>query len=283
MHDRRGTSQLMYERLPIPALHDHVSCVWVKHVTAESSPSTHHTIPNGSAELFCVVGSISKLIGPQTHPTEEPLAPGTTAIGVRFRPGVAAPLLGDLPSELLDRAVDADDLWGQGASQLAEEVAETQSPEAALACAEAALLKRVTRRAPSADPLADAIVRRLLVSPGESIRALASSLYISERQLRRRCERATGMSPKTLHRVFRFQRFLALAHAEGDPRPNVGRLARETGYADQSHLSREAAQLTGRTPRAVLDDCRRTHDHSLSHRLFLTGALYSARSRRAAA
>jgi AraC-like DNA-binding protein len=283
MDDRLVTSQSMHERLPIPALQEYLACVWIKQVGPESPPHPHRTIPNGSAELFCIVGSIPKLVGPQTRPTEELLAPGTVAVGARFRPGAAPPLLGEVASELLDGEFHADGLWGRAAVGLAEEIAEARSPEAALVSVESALLKRVLTEAASVDPLALEIVRHLLVSPGDGVRSLASSLYISERQLRRRCERATGVGPKTLQRVFRFQRFLSLAHTDGAPHPNLGRLARDAGYSDQSHLSREAARLTGRTPRAVLDDCRRTHDHSASHRLFLAGALSCARSLRAAA
>jgi AraC-like DNA-binding protein len=283
MRDRLAKSQPMQERLPIPELQEYLACVWIKRVGPESLPIPHRTIPNGSAELLCIVGSIPRLVGPQTGPTEELLAPSTVAIGVRFRPGVGPPVLGEFASELLDRDSRTDDLWGRVAIELAEEIAEAASPEAALASVEAALLKRITTRAATIDPLALEIVRQLLVSPDDGVGSLASSLYISERQLRRRCERATGVGPKTLQRVFRFQRLLSLAHAEGAPRPNLGRLAHDAGYSDQSHLARESARLTGRTPRAVLDDCRRTHDHSLSHRLFLAGALSCARSLHAAA
>src|SRR5512132_1269076 len=62
----------------------------------------HRTIPNGSAEFVCTVGSIPKLFGPQTRPTEELLSPGPMAVGVRFRPGAAPPLLAAPASELLD-------------------------------------------------------------------------------------------------------------------------------------------------------------------------------------
>ena len=283
MDDRLVTSQSMHERLPIQHCRSTSPASGSSRWDGSQPPYPHRTIPNGSAELFCIVGSIPKLVGPQTRPTAELLAPGTVAVGARFRPGAAPSLLGEFASELLDGEFHADGLWGRVAVGLAEEIAEARSPEAALASVESALLKRVLTEAASVDPLALEIVRHLLVSPGDGVCSLASSLHISERQLRRRCERATGIGPKTLQRVFRFQRFLSLAHAGGGPRTDLGRLAGDAGYSDQSHLSREAARLTGRTPRAVLDDCRRTHDHGASHRLFLAGALSCARSRRAAA
>ena len=67
---------------------------------------------------------------------------------------------------------------------------------------------------------------------------------MSERQLRRRFADAVGYGPKTLARVLRFQRFLALA-GRGD---DLAGLAFEAGYADQAHLTRECRRLSGRTP-----------------------------------
>jgi len=69
-------------------------------------------------------------------------------------------------------------------------------------------------------------------------------LALSERQLRRRFLDAVGYGPKTLARILRFQRFLALAK----PGENLAALAYEAGYADQAHLTRECRRLGARTP-----------------------------------
>jgi AraC-like DNA-binding protein len=283
MEERRTTSQPLREQLPIPSLRAYVSSVWMHELGPQSPPYQHRTIPNGSAELVCTVGSIPKLVGPQTRPTSEVRPPGTVTLGIRFRPGGAAAVLGRPPAEFVDLEPAADEIWGRGAIALGVEIATAPSPDAAMALVQSALVKRIVTRPTAFDPLVLDLVERLLLSPGDGVRAIAKSLYISERQLRRRCERETGLTPKALDRMFRFQRFLALAHADGSALHNLGRLARDAGYADQSHLSREAKRLADRTPRTVLNDCRRAHDHSLSHRLFLAGAVSHARSLRAAA
>ena len=71
--------------------------------------------------------------------------------------------------------------------------------------------------------------------------AVAAETGLGERQLRRRCEAAFGYGPKTLARVLRLQRALALARA-GTP---FAAVAADAGYADQPHLSREVRALTG--------------------------------------
>jgi AraC-like DNA-binding protein len=107
----------------------------------------------------------------------------------------------------------------------------------------------------------------------EDVGSLTTSLFISERQLRRRCQAATGLAPKALHRVLRFQGFLALAqhamaHGRAPTDDGLAMLAAEAGYADQPHLNRECLRLTGASPRAFLGDAERTcacgHDHAAS-------------------
>jgi len=95
-------------------------------------------------------------------------------------------------------------------------------------------------------------VRRLTSGRRAGVASITSSLFISERPLRRRFEAATGLTPTTLHRILRFQRFLALAWTRERPSTQIGRLAVEAGYIDRAHLNREAARLEGRSPPAFL-------------------------------
>jgi transcriptional regulator GlxA family with amidase domain len=104
------------------------------------------------------------------------------------------------------------------------------------------------RAAERVDPLARAAALGL-AAPGARVAALGETLGISERQLRRRFAEAVGYGPKTLARVLRFQRFLALAAAS--PHDLAG-LAFAAGYADQAHLTRECRQLSGHTPSQLL-------------------------------
>jgi AraC-like DNA-binding protein len=251
---------------PAPALARHVTCVWTQTVSSLSGAFTHRKAPHGSAELVCAVGSIPRIVGPQTGPVEETLAPGTTIVGVRLRPEAASSMLGMPASELVDLAVDADELWGDRGKALQELVAGARSAEEA-----AAQLQRTVgeRLAAAPDPVVAEGVRRLTCGHRAGVASMASSLFISERQLRRRFEAATGLTPTTLHRILRFQRFLALAWTSRRPSSHIGRLAVEAGYTDQAHLHREAARLEGRSPRAFLSEseqrCGCGHDHSASY------------------
>jgi AraC-like DNA-binding protein len=269
MSDKAFAVQSFRERRPRRELRPFVTCVWMQEVAKDSCPYPYQSLPNGSSELVWELGSAPKFIGPQTPPRETLLPPGTVTIGVRFRP--AAPLAAPV-SELVDLEADAEAICGRWVVDVGECLLETSSLDRAADAVEAALLREgVDDAAP--DPIASEFIHRLLASPTANLRTLTTALFISERQLRRRCEAAAGMSPKALQRIFRFQRFLALANSDsGHTSLDLGRLARETGYADQAHLSRETVRLAGLPPKRLLrdwqDDCSGVHDHAASRSQF---------------
>jgi hypothetical protein len=98
------------------------------------------------------------------------------------------------------------------------------TPEEALAGLQRHLVGRLADAA-GPDPLVLEAVRELLPWRTNDVGSLASSLSISQSQLRRRCRTAVGLAPKALHRVLRFQGFLALvqhAIARAGRRPTTG-------------------------------------------------------------
>jgi AraC-like DNA-binding protein len=256
--------QTYVERPPIPALARHLSCVWVQRVAADAAPYAHRTVPNAGVEVACRLGEAPRVIGPQTGPTDEVLPPRAVVVGVRFRPGAAPPALGMPAAEVLDLELGADELWGGRAVALGERLAALPLERAA-ALLEHEILKAL-RDAPAPDPVVAEGVQRLARAQDGP---LAPALYVSERQLRRRFLAATGFAPKTVQRMLRFQRFLALAGRRERPSAEIARLAAAAGYADQSHLGRESLRLAGQTPLALLRDsearCHGAHDHAASH------------------
>ena len=108
------------ERRPASALAHRVTCVWIQTVSAHSPAFTHRKAPHGSVELVCAIGSMPRILGPQTGPVEEVLAPGSTIVGVRLRPEAASSVLGLPSSTLVDLVVGADELWGDRGHALGE-------------------------------------------------------------------------------------------------------------------------------------------------------------------
>jgi AraC-like DNA-binding protein len=263
-------SQSFREWLPQPILAPFVSCLWVHSIGSE--PYAHRTAADGSVELMARLGQSLKLVGPRRGPREELLPAGATVVGVRLRPGAAPAIFGLPASELAGLTLDLFELWGASASALTERVVGAASPRAAVSELESVVASRLTQAHPT-DVLVGETVRRVCEAHVDSIAALASSLYVSERQLRRRCEAAIGLGPKELQRIVRFQRFLALAARHVDTHATLASLAARAGYADQSHLSRESVRLAGSPPQELLcaaaEHCHGVHDHSVTNRQLL--------------
>ncbi len=223
----------MYREIaPPPDLAAHVACLW----TSEAQGGA--VLPDGCADVVWT-GAGLVVAGPATGAVAAHIPPGTPVFGVRFRLGAAGPGLGLPAAELADLTVPLADVWDTAAE---ERVAAGGLP------ALVQVVRLRLRAAERVDPLARAAALGL-AAPGARVSILGDRLGISERQLRRRFADAVGYGPKTLARVLRFQRFLALAaHSSGD----LAGLAFAAGYADQAHLTRECLRLSGRTPGVLL-------------------------------
>jgi AraC-like DNA-binding protein len=262
------SSQSFRERLPRPEVGGLVTCVWVQQISTGAPLYEHRTVPNGSVEISCVLGTgLIRVGGPKRTPAMQPLAPGETVVGLRLRPGVAPAVLGLPASELVDVDAELDRLWGRSAVTLGERLAEAASTEDAARLLEHELVTR-SAGAPEPDSLIAEAVKRLQPWQATSVSQLTSELFISPRQMRRRFLAAVGYGPKALQRILRFQGFLALSDARHADDMTLARLALMAGYADQAHLTRECFRLSRLTPSAFLEETRRScgpsHDHGPS-------------------
>lgn len=228
---------------PRDSLARHVACVW-----ADRSSDADPLLPDGAVELVWS-GRGLFVRGADTRPHQIGAFPERTFVVLRFRPGAAADVLGLHGTELADARVGVSVLWGRAEMERLESMLDAcTSPRQAADILEAAVQARV-RQLPN--PTVAAVVS-MLQTPRLPVRvsALADRLGLSERQLLRRCTAALGYGPKTLDRIFRFQRFRALAARSRDL--GLAELAAMAGYADQPHLTRECTRLAGETPAAHL-------------------------------
>lgn len=206
--------------------------VWTLDVTAGT---VHPVLPDGCMDLLWS-GARLLVAGPDTHTA--PATGGGSWAGIRFAPGTAPALLGVPAHELRDLRVPLAALWpGAAVRRLTERVAEAADPAAAL---EDIALDRAARSGPP-DPAMRAVAARL--EAGGSVAEAAGSAGLGPRQLHRRSLTAFGYGPKTLARILRLQRALALVRA-GLP---YAEAALAAGCADQAHLARDMRDLTGTT------------------------------------
>ena len=232
-----------YTEWPAPAaLRDAVACLWAQ-VIDSSAERSGLVLPDGCTDLVWEQGRGAFVAGPDTGPVVTTMAAGTMVLGVRFRPSAGGPALGIPLSELRDQRADLADLRPAQARQLTS----TLVPEVA-----AAQMLDLTA-ALLADGAPDPVVTRaarLLRDPAARAEDVADEVGLSLRQLRRRCQAVVGYGPKTLDRILRLQRFLALGRA--DPTAGLARLAADAGYTDQAHLGHDCRALADATPAELI-------------------------------
>lgn len=214
----------------MPQRDEHLACLWVR--GAAPVARRVRVLPDACVDVVWVDGRLL-VAGPATGPAMVDLPAGAASMGVRFRVGAAGAALGVSAGDLLDASVPLEDVWGADGARIAERVAGSATPLRMLAAG---------------------VRERLAQPPDRLVRAAAGGaarrdIGIGGRQLRRRFAVAVGYGPKTLERILRFQRFLRIARADGG---DLARLALESGYADQAHLTRECTRLAGLPPSALL-------------------------------
>ena len=167
---------------------------------------------------------------------------------VDFTPWGARRFLRADMDALADTVVGLDEVTGDFANRLEERLAETNSWEARFDLVECAILHRIGEFAD--EPLVTQAWDRLARSHGAmAIERLARDLDCSRKHLAMLFRRHVGLPPKTMARIFRFER--AMHGLAAGRYGSLADLASDCGYADQAHFNRDFARFAGETPRVL--------------------------------
>jgi AraC-like DNA-binding protein len=223
-------------------------------VASRSAPHRAYVrLPDGAVDLVVRVGDRGAEVlagGTRLHAFRKIIDDTPESLVVHFRPGGAYPFFGVPLSELTDRFVSIERLWGTAGADLTGRIADAPDAAARLRLVERALVERL-RGGALFEPASAARVRRaidrVVASPVlPRVDQLARDVGMSARQLRRGFEAVVGMGPKAFVRVVRFQRALGLAGTR-----DWSAVAAAAGYYDQAHLIADFRDLAGATPSAL--------------------------------
>lgn len=208
----------------------------------------NRVVPDGCIDiLFDLRRGAASVIGPMTRAICYRVTGPLDLVGIRFRPGGAAPLLDPEAAELRDLAPGVRETvprWRR-VLELAERLP-ALAPDARRRVA----LEAVARWLDGARPGDAAVIEAARVARVSRGRAtvgdLAGATDLTRRTLERRFRTAVGLTPKFALRVERFReagRLLDLGTAA-----SLSGVAFRAGYADQPHMTREITELAGVTP-----------------------------------
>ena len=207
--------------------------------------------------------------GPYSSPFMSDAAEERAILGVHFKPGGAAAVLGIPASEFRDVHVDLKTLWGPAASELRERLCALRKPSDRFQLLEQALLQRLK------NPCGHGAVRTgldmLMRTRGRArTRDIAKAIDLSQRRFITLFASEVGLTPKLFGRIQRVQHAVDRSIDASD----WAQLAVECGYFDQSHLIRDFTAFVGLSPadyRRREGQLSRTGAHAKRHHLPLAG------------
>ncbi|MEJ6003306.1 AraC family transcriptional regulator [Paucibacter soli] len=234
-----------YPATPMPALH------WV------FEGDFHQVLPDGDGAQSRLGPRLHRLLvsGPQSLPPASWSQGDAHAMALSFYPDALSQLLGFPVATLKDRVLAL------------HEVVAADNP-LLRACetlfAEMPLPDPFERFEALLAPLwSGAQAWRPLPMLSDWINGLASRMAFSSagrslRQLQRQIKLRTGQSMRELQLYARVEQAWAHYHREAGMQPmNMAQLAADSGYADQSHMTREVRRVTGMSPSQLMARMRR--------------------------
>ncbi len=168
-----------------------------------------------------------------------------TIMGVHFRPGGAFPFFGAAVAELANSHVALEVLWGRLAIDLRERLCSAATPQKRFQILEETLKARL--RWLSEHPAVSLALG--IFGPagiGDSVRAVAKRVGLSERRFIQVFSAQVGLTPKLFCRVLRFQHVREVVNQAATL--NWAQLALDCGYYDQSHLIHDFQEFSGLCP-----------------------------------
>lgn len=261
---KEGASPLLYlQRKPGPPLDGFIEQIWYASAPAMAA-GRQRILPTGSTQIIlnlhrdylmdCPEGQAGRpapaaqIVGARSTYEIIDNADLTCIIGVSFRPGGFAGLMG-VPADLFaNRFIGLEDLWGGEAGSLRDRLCEWSAPEMRLACFEAFLTHKLLRRQPRLSLEAHPAVRFALdrfrrVPSAVSVAEVARSTGWSQRRFSQIFREQVGLGPKLWCRVQRFQQ--AVRQLYGGAEVPWPELALDCGYYDQSHFANEFRAFSG--------------------------------------
>lgn len=258
-----ATCSMVYnEYNPSETLAPYIRCYWnLENQDTSTARNRERIFPDGCIELIFHYGDLFRKYDTENTYEIQPRSfihgqlkrfieiEATGRIGifsVRFQPGGLQGFIGFNVSELTDRVVSIEEIWGKDGQNISDEILKAGNPEERIQAIEKFLLSKLT--ATDKDKLIANCVDMIIQRHGNiSIEELVVAQGISKRQIERMFTAGVGISPKFMARIIRFNHTLQMI--ENKTFNNFTSVAFEVGFYDQAHFIKDFRELTGLNPK----------------------------------
>jgi AraC-like DNA-binding protein len=177
--------------------------------------------------------------------------PPVRLVGVHFKPWGLSAFVDAPLTELRDRWVPADAVWGRSFERMRNRIAGATTTGEMLEIVEAELRSQLLVAPSRGLQLVNHAAGRIEASWGAvPVGALSDGAGVSGNHLAAQFKAHVGLTPKRVARIYRFARLILSVDARRAV--DWSGLAHAAGYFDQAHLSKEFKDFTGHTPSAYL-------------------------------
>jgi AraC-like DNA-binding protein len=212
------------------------------------APHTQHTLPHPGVHLVAEPDR-SGIQGVLTGRFTRELEGWGRAFGVRFRPAGFHPFLGAPVAGLTDRRVAVAEVFGPAGDRLVAELLAADGEARLVAVAEAFLLGRPPAPDPNVPPLVNRVVDQIMADRDVTrVADVTDRTGMGTRRLQRLFATYVGVPPKWVIRRARLHE--AVERLDRGDEVDLAFLARELGYFDQAHFTRDFRSAVGRPPTA---------------------------------
>jgi AraC-like DNA-binding protein len=200
------------------------------------------------------------LVGPMTYRRVRLHIPANLdALVVLFSPQGFHDLFGEPIAPLTEAGTEAHSVLGKRIPRWYQQLGNATTFEQRVALLDEFLLERL-HEVKVQDPLGRAF--DCLAGPGSSVRIgqMFAQTGLSLRQFERKCLERTGVTPKVMARIARFQKALQMKQARGQ---SWAQIAHSLDYHDQMHMIRDFRAFAGVTPVQACEEIAADHLFSL--------------------
>lgn len=233
--------------MPHVALRPWVQCYWVIQSRLTAQGSTETLYPDGGTNINFYftpdqeprLSFYTRQIVNRVHLSGE-----QNCLGIRFRPGGVAQLLGISMPEWIGREFSAIDLGFHPLHELQKRLGELSTTQQRITLVEQWLLARMEQC--SAQPGILQYLLPKLIYGADSIETVCEQIAMSRRKLERKFHEEVGLSPGQIKQFGRIK--LARKLISDQPHVPLVDVAHHVGFYDQAHFIRQFQKLTGLTP-----------------------------------
>jgi len=187
----------------------------------------------------------SALVGQHTITNTRFIGRNFLTVMVVFQPGALFRLTGIPASELTNKYLSADLIFGTEVNSINEKLSAATDYPQMISIVENYLATLIHKTSRTPEPV-DKIGRSILYGTSKSIDWFAGEACLSHRQFDRIFVKRMGINPKLFYRIARFEKSYQLKNQS--PEYDWLSLALHTGYHDYQHLVKEYHDFTGYSP-----------------------------------